>query len=605
MDVSDGGTDTTDGGTDASDRGTDATDGGMDAIGGIEDIRGLASTDKTNDVPNGHANHRSRKGGTNTVRQIDTPMKDGGHETDREARSTFPLFVTDQGTSRKAPMPLGRRSRRALTATERRESGESAKRAITSEMVLNMFKTVAVRAPKDCNKKNGRRESVKRARSERESIELPTIPTKEGETGAETVTAEDCNDGRIAEAHEYNYIDRDDVNNLQQSGEDNGHGEQPSNKDEDTSLPNNAQRDAFDLLNNPTYPLHSKNSTTDSPVRTNGLNLTTAAILTSMTTKLSEVTTIQPIVTGTLPVATITQPIVPATMPEVTTTQPKLTNMLPNVATALPKVTSILPVVTSTESGLLVSASNFMQQRKSLDTAKTEKTTKKGCHSGYLMHNNICFKAFNTPMNFPDASWTCRTEGGTLAMPTNASTNEFLISLKNGVDKQGCFWFGLVDQREEGVWEWIDGTPLGSYSAWGPGEPNNINDEDCALYDGTTWNDERCSRVNRKFICQVKPQALKSDGCPVGYKLVVRTCFQLNFRKMSYGDASKACKTEGAMLAMPKTEELDVALRNLVRTEGHNLQYWIGMWDTERLLLHKRQWFWEDGSKLGEYKQNH
>ncbi|KAI8502424.1 hypothetical protein Bbelb_200120 [Branchiostoma belcheri] len=197
-----------------------------------------------------------------------------------------------------------------------------------------------------------------------------------------------------------------------------------------------------------------------------------------------------------------------------------------------------------------------------------------GCRSGYKMHNKICYKAFNKAINFLDASWTCRTEGGTLAMPKDASTNNFLISLKNAVDDRGYFWLGLVDRRVEGVWKWVDGTRLGHYSAWGPGEPNNLNNEDSA----------------------------KSDSCRVGYKLLATFCVRLNFRAMSHQKATEACEREGARLAMPKTEELDIALRNLVRREGQNMGYWIGLKDKESFYLRRRQWGWVDGSTLGNYK---
>ncbi|XP_078615625.1 C-type lectin mannose-binding isoform-like [Branchiostoma floridae x Branchiostoma japonicum] len=60
----------------------------------------------------------------------------------------------------------------------------------------------------------------------------------------------------------------------------------------------------------------------------------------------------------------------------------------------------------------------------------------------------------------------------------------------------------------------------------------------------------------------------------------------------------EACKKEGATLAMPKTEELDVALRNLVKTEGGNAYHWIGM------VEKKGTWYWADGSKVdnNQYK---
>ncbi|XP_035692582.1 macrophage mannose receptor 1-like [Branchiostoma floridae] len=207
------------------------------------------------------------------------------------------------------------------------------------------------------------------------------------------------------------------------------------------------------------------------------------------------------------------------------------------------------------------------------------------CHNGYQIHNNICYKAFNMQMTFLDASWTCRTEGGTLAMPKDAGTDDFLISLKKDVAERGRFWFGLADRRQEGVWEWVDGTPLEGYSAWGPGEPNNDKDEDCVLYyDGKTWNDDKCSSA-KKFICEVKLPAPMIDNCQVGYKLLARTCIRLYFREVGHKDARKICEREGARLAMPKTEELDQALRNLVQKEGHNVEFWIGLRNKGSFLL--------------------
>ncbi|XP_035689154.1 macrophage mannose receptor 1-like [Branchiostoma floridae] len=231
------------------------------------------------------------------------------------------------------------------------------------------------------------------------------------------------------------------------------------------------------------------------------------------------------------------------------------------------------------------------------------------CHNGYQIHNNICYKAFNMQMTFLDASWTCRTEGGSLAMPKDAGTDDFLVSLKKDVDERGRFRFGLADRRQEGVWEWVDGTPLGGYSAWMPGEPNNDNDEDCVLYydrktnDGKTWNDDKCSSA-KKFICEVKLPAPMIDNCQVGYKLLARTCIRIYFREVGHKDARKICETDGATLAMPKTEELDQALRSFVHKEGHNAQFWIGL-RNKPLIFHKlskRHWIWEDGSTLGYYK---
>ncbi|KAI8516953.1 hypothetical protein Bbelb_055340 [Branchiostoma belcheri] len=88
--------------------------------------------------------------------------------------------------------------------------------------------------------------------------------------------------------------------------------------------------------------------------------------------------------------------------------------------------------------------------------------------------------------------------------------------------------------------------------------------------------------------------------CNNGYRLIAGSCFRLVvspggwFNDGERHDQAKlACIKEGATLAMPKTEELDVALRDLVKTEGGSYQHWIGMEEKEGT------WYWVDGSKVG------
>ncbi|KAI8490983.1 hypothetical protein Bbelb_314020 [Branchiostoma belcheri] len=133
-----------------------------------------------------------------------------------------------------------------------------------------------------------------------------------------------------------------------------------------------------------------------------------------------------------------------------------------------------------------------------------------GCLNGYVYHepSRRCFKAFNDSETYNGAVSRCSLDRGTLAIPQDNTTNEFLIYLKNGVDNNAWFRFGLTDVQQEGVWMWDDGVPLGDFRAWGPGEPSNGN-EDCAEYfpegrpEKNTWNDGSCTRADRKFICQV------------------------------------------------------------------------------------------------------
>ncbi|XP_066296925.1 C-type lectin domain family 4 member F-like [Branchiostoma lanceolatum] len=130
------------------------------------------------------------------------------------------------------------------------------------------------------------------------------------------------------------------------------------------------------------------------------------------------------------------------------------------------------------------------------------------CLDSYTTWRGTCYKVFNTWKTFSGAAAACREDGGTLAMPRDAETNAFLISLHNAVNNDDPFWFGLHDQREEGSFEWVDGSALGAYKPWLPGQPDNYRgNEDCAVYSifgGDKWTDGSCDS-SFPFICQAAP----------------------------------------------------------------------------------------------------
>ncbi|XP_019636812.1 PREDICTED: C-type lectin domain family 4 member F-like [Branchiostoma belcheri] len=132
------------------------------------------------------------------------------------------------------------------------------------------------------------------------------------------------------------------------------------------------------------------------------------------------------------------------------------------------------------------------------------------CPEGYTKWSGICYKAFNTRKTFDKAGAACRADGGTLAMPRDAETNAFLIPLYKSVSKYRKFWIGLHDQREEGKFEWVDGSALGPYNSWGRGEPDNQwGNRDCVVYAvllhlKDKWAVYSCDRLF-SFICQTAP----------------------------------------------------------------------------------------------------
>ncbi|CAH1255099.1 MRC1 [Branchiostoma lanceolatum] len=155
------------------------------------------------------------------------------------------------------------------------------------------------------------------------------------------------------------------------------------------------------------------------------------------------------------------------------------------------------------------------------------------CPKDYQSFQGICYKAYNTAANFQQSIRVCGADGGTLAMPRDQKTNDFLITLKNSVDRKSPFRFGLHDRIKENVWRWMDGQELGDFTDWGPGEPNDAfsgQGEDCAEYyplKKNKWNDKAC-HYDRKFICQVdKTEAVRvsssSDGVRYDAKAVLES----------------------------------------------------------------------------------
>ncbi|XP_019618824.1 PREDICTED: collagen alpha-2(V) chain-like [Branchiostoma belcheri] len=126
---------------------------------------------------------------------------------------------------------------------------------------------------------------------------------------------------------------------------------------------------------------------------------------------------------------------------------------------------------------------------------------------GFREWRGNCYKAFTTRKNFKEAAATCGEEGGTLAMPRDAATNDFLITLMSTRAKRFSHWIGLHDQRKEGNFVWVDGSTLGKYNSWAPGLPNkHFWRGNCVAYKSgkpiAKWWNVPCS-YGLRFICQV------------------------------------------------------------------------------------------------------
>ncbi|XP_071847171.1 uncharacterized protein [Apostichopus japonicus] len=130
------------------------------------------------------------------------------------------------------------------------------------------------------------------------------------------------------------------------------------------------------------------------------------------------------------------------------------------------------------------------------------------CPNGGTYFRDRCYWAAEPSLPFNAAEEYCWEHFGPDTHITTSKDAEVNLFLSRLV--YPGIWLGLHDRHSEGVWEWIDSSPL-EYTNWRVGEPNNVGEEDCAVlhYDDASWNDQPCGnsviKNSNRFICSVPP----------------------------------------------------------------------------------------------------
>ncbi|XP_035666410.1 collectin-11-like [Branchiostoma floridae] len=123
--------------------------------------------------------------------------------------------------------------------------------------------------------------------------------------------------------------------------------------------------------------------------------------------------------------------------------------------------------------------------------------------------NKYCFWSSawrSRRLNYTKAQQKCESNGGTLAMIKDASVQAFINNhLKTSSGRtQRNYWIGLDDLNREGVFEWNDGTKLGSYRKFKSKRPHKIRD--CVALWRTArrsrWFPLKC-KISLPYICQM------------------------------------------------------------------------------------------------------
>ncbi|KAG7224201.1 hypothetical protein INR49_019936 [Caranx melampygus] len=103
---------------------------------------------------------------------------------------------------------------------------------------------------------------------------------------------------------------------------------------------------------------------------------------------------------------------------------------------------------------------------------------------------------------YSDAEFYCQTRGGHLAMPKDEGAN---TAIAGYITEAGLsrVYIGIHDLDREGVFTYVDGSPMTTFSKWRKGEPNNAyDDEDCAeMLASGEWTDVAC-HPTMYFVCE-------------------------------------------------------------------------------------------------------
>uniref|UniRef100_A0A8C7ZEH9 Collectin-11 n=1 Tax=Oryzias sinensis TaxID=183150 RepID=A0A8C7ZEH9_9TELE len=103
---------------------------------------------------------------------------------------------------------------------------------------------------------------------------------------------------------------------------------------------------------------------------------------------------------------------------------------------------------------------------------------------------------------YSDAKVSCQARGGHLAMPKDEGANQVLAGYITEASLSRVY-IGIHDLDREGIFTYVDRSPMTTFSKWRKGEPNNAyDDEDCAEMTASgEWTDVAC-HLTMYFICE-------------------------------------------------------------------------------------------------------
>ncbi|XP_059166188.1 C-type mannose receptor 2-like isoform X2 [Physella acuta] len=234
-------------------------------------------------------------------------------------------------------------------------------------------------------------------------------------------------------------------------------------------------------------------------------------------------------------------------------------------------------------------------------TQMTDTTTKS---PSFIWENrngtNLYYMFVTTPLSWYDARDYCRANNGNLTSVTSQEEQDYLaVHTSSFIDH--C-WIGLTDEREVGVWQWEDETPV-TYTNWDHIllQPDTWSQEYCTVMgklNFPTWHDVHCF-LPYPFVCKRTPvtgiqvtqmtdTTTKSPSFIWENRNSTNLYYMFVPTRLSWYDARDYCRANnGNLTSVTSQEEQDYLASRMSFAKDCT---WIGFSDESGI------WKWEDGS---------
>ncbi|XP_029950196.1 C-type lectin domain family 4 member M-like isoform X2 [Salarias fasciatus] len=140
------------------------------------------------------------------------------------------------------------------------------------------------------------------------------------------------------------------------------------------------------------------------------------------------------------------------------------------------------------------------------ETQETQEETKEdSCPRGWILSSSSCYYVSSQRASWDGARKDCRSRGAELVIINSPQEQNVLSGLVVAA------WVGMTDRGAEGVWLWVDGTPVDrARLLWAPGQPDQaFEGEDCGdlrvMPSFTGLNDYDCD-ARSQWICEKNPE---------------------------------------------------------------------------------------------------